>query len=495
MARLQTEIRRHATTRAACWLAGAAASLGAPAAAQQVLVQSEGARLALEPYGAAATLGSRAEIAAQQGPLDAALTAALERGGGRLDLDEPLAGVVQVPSSWRSENVRFQARWALDPNAEISISAEDGERRAYNAVSLLGAAADGQLTRDETRSAGVRAVARADRLEAQVGADSSTAAFRSRASRTSGDLANRHWLSSQRLFARLAWRPSERFSLEAGQTAQSFTVGWRGADRLTSEAAHLTPSVGVVLRPWRRTTWRLDAEETLSPIRPDQFAAYAQLATAETAAAPQPDRGWRYGARVEQQLAGEARLAASVSDWRMASVTELGPVGVGEAPVGIGPGERQQLDVNVSAPLAPVGLPGATLAGELTLRRSRVVDPFTGAPRAFSGETPYRAQLRLSGAVPASELNWSLVAQADGPQTLNQMSQVTSLGATAGLGGAVSYDAGPVRLSLELDNLIGGGRQVTTYSYAGSRADAALADVIRRNDESRAVRFSLKRAM
>ena len=53
----------------------------------------------------------------------------------------------------------------------------------------------------------------------------------------------------------------------------------------------------------------------------------------------------------------------------------------------------------------------------------------------------------------------------------------------------------PVTVSLELENLVGGSREVTTYSYAGSRADAALADVIRRNDDSRAVRISLKRAM
>lgn len=496
MARFESDIRRGATFQAAWWLAGvgAAAGLGAPAAAQQVLVQKEGARVALEPYGAASKLGSRAEIAAQQGALDASLAAALERGGGRLNLGDTPAGVVQAPSSWRSENVRFQARWALSPDAEINIAAENGERRAYNAIGLLGGAGDGQLTRDETRSAQIRAVARAGRFETQVGAEEATAAFRSQTDDAALD-PSRHWLASQRLFAKLAWRPTDRFSLEAGQTAQSFTVGWRGPETLTSSGAYLTPNFAVALRPWRRTTWRLDAEQTLTPIQPQQFAAYAQLASAGTGAAPQPDRGWRYGARLQQELGGGARLAAGVSDWRMASVTELGPVGAGEAPISIGPGDRQQLDVNLTAPLAPLGLTGTTLAGELTLRRSQVLDPFTGERRTFSGESPYRAQVRLSGALPAPDLSWSVIARADGPQALHQMSQVTNLGATAGLGGALSYGAGPVTLSLELENLVGGGREVTTYSYTGSRADAALADVIRRNDESRAVRISLKRPL
>lgn len=496
MARVDTRMRRASTLRAASWLAGvgAAAGLGAPACAQQVLVQGEGARVALEPYGAASQLGSRAEIAAQQGPLDASLAAALERGGGRLNLGDTLVGMVQIPSSWRSENVRLQARWALSSDAEINLSAQNGVRRAYNGVSVFGAAGDGQLTRDDTQSAQIRAIARLDRIEAQIGAENATSAFIVRPSDANAE-ASRNWLNSRRLFGKLAWRPSRQVTVEAGQTVQEFTVGWRGADTITSSGAYLTPNAALVLKPWSRTTWRLDAEQTLTPIQPGQFAAYAQLAASGASAAPQPDRGWRYGARVEQRLGGGATLTAGLSDWRLDSVTELGPVGAGEAPVGIGPGGRQQLDVALAAPLAPIGLPGATLAGDLTLRRSHVQDPFTGERRSFSGESPYRAQLRLSGAVPATELNWSVIAQADGPQTLNQMSQVTNLGPTAGLGGAVSYGAGPVTVSLELENLVGGSRAVTTYSYAGSRADAALADVIRRNDDSRAVRISLKRSM
>src|SRR6202007_2157414 len=114
-------------------------------------------------------------------------------------------------------------------------------------------------------------------------------------------------------------------------------------------------------------------------------------------------------------------------------------VGGGEARVSIGPGNRQQVDVNLKAPLPPLGFGATSLAGQLSWRRSQVVDPYTGQRRAFSGESPYRAELRLSGAAPVSALSWSLVASADGPQNLYQMAQVTNLGATAGVGGALTY--------------------------------------------------------
>jgi hypothetical protein len=302
-------------------------------------------------------------------------------------------------------------------------------------------------------------------------------------------------MTSRRLFARLSWPVSPHISFEAGQTAQSFTVGWRGADALQSQDGYLAPSLAVVVAPTPDTLWRVDLEETVTPVDPAKFAAYAELATPGTGSTPHPDRGWRYGLSVEHQLPGDVKLRARATQWRLTSVTDLGPVGPGEAPVGIGGGARQQLDLNVSAPLTALGLPDAVVGGELTWRRSRVLDPFTGVRRPISGESPYRAQLQLSGVLPAAAVSWSLVAKTDGPQNLYQMAKVTSLAAAAGLDGAVRYDAGAVRFSLELDNLIGGPRQVTTYSWSGSRAYGGPEQVERRDDDARAVRISLRRRL
>jgi hypothetical protein len=253
--------------------------------------------------------------------------------------------------------------------------------------------------------------------------------------------------------------------------------------------------VAVTATPWAGAKWRLEAEEIVSPINPEQFAAYAQLATRGTGYAPQPDRSLRRGLRVEQQLPGGITVAAQGSDWRYASVTDLGPVGAAEAPVSIGRGTRQQLDLDLKAPLSAVGLAGATLAGDVSWRKTQVVDPFTGQRRPFSGEAPYRAQLRLSGELPTLGVNWALLAAADGPQSIYQMSQVTSLGATTGVGGALTYGAGRAQVSLQLDNLLGGSRQVTTFNYAGSRAEGGPSEVQRREDDARAVRISLHRPL
>jgi hypothetical protein len=131
----------------------------------------------------------------------------------------------------------------------------------------------------------------------------------------------------------------------------------------------------------------------------------------------------------------------------------------------------------------------------VSLRSSQVQDPFTGQRRVMSGEAPYRARLSLGGALPGPLVSWRLTAQADGPQSVYQMEQVTNLGPTAGLGGALTYGAGPVKVSLEVDNLVGGLRDVTTLSYAGPRVEDSLSSVARRKDDARAVRIALRKGM
>lgn len=475
---------------AAC---GAGALAGLPAAAQQVLVQGEAAHLAVEPITADATLGSRAQLAAQLGAVQTSLTAVVERGGGQLSSTDAAWTSVVRPASWGANDMRFTADWTPLSGARLSLDAGDRERRTLNYTDPLGYSDDAQLAVDAARYLRLHLAAQLARLETEAGAETSTTALDTR---TAGaGPATQLWVTSRRIFTHLVWRPSPRVGIEAGQALQAYDVGWRGAGAKDSSAAYVTPDVALTVTPWIDARWRVDVEETVSPIDPAKFAAYAQLATPGGGSAPQPDHGWRYGLSLEQQLPGGIKLAGRATQWRLASVTDLGPVGGGEAPVSIGGGARQELALDVAAPLAPLGLAGTTLAGELSLRRSQVLDPFTGLRRPISGEAPYRAQVRLSGGLAATDLSWSLVAKADGPQSLYQMSQVTSLGATTGLDGALNYDAGHLRISLELDNLVGGARQVTTYSWSGSRADGGGAEVGRRDDDSRAVRISLRRRM
>jgi hypothetical protein len=449
----------------------------------------ESARLTLAPYEAPATLGSRAEFSAQAGALGASLAAAIERGGAAGDAWTSLSS----PSSWISNDMRFGATWA-GAGAHLAFEAGDRQRWTRSVADPLAGGADAQLAIDGERYFRFKATAGTAKLDLQLAAETSTTAVETEPPEAPSG-ATRQWITSRRLGANLVWRPTSRLSVEGGEAVQSFTTGWRGASALGAQDAYVTPSLAVTLAPRPDTHLRLEAEQILTPIDPAKFAAYAEIATPGTAFAPQPDRGWRYGVRLEHQLPGAVKLTAEAADWRLASVTDLGPVGAGEAPVGVGSGERRQVSINLAAPLARIGLPNATVAGEVSVLSSQVQDPFTRQRRQMSGEAPYRVMLSVAGGLPARDLSWSLRAQADGPQSYYQMAQVTNLGPTAGLGAALNYGAGPVRLSLEVDNLVGGGRDVATLNYPVSRAQDAPSSVERRRDDARAIRIALRRGL
>jgi hypothetical protein len=486
-------MRRPSAPSAALTLSAAAAlaGLAEPARAQQ----TPAAQISLEPIAADAALGGRARATAKLGELDTSLTAAVEHGGGELSASDAAWSTVARPASWTGDDLQLNANWTPGSVGRLSVEAGGRERRTRNFLDPLGGSSEEQLAIDQGRFLRLGVAATAGKMDLKAGAEAATTGLDTLPRGEAAGAATRLWISSRRIFAHLAWRPTRLVLVEAGQAAQAFDVGWRSAEALQSQAAYLTPSLALVLTPSSRTTWRVDLEETVTPFDPAQFAAYAQLATPGGGAAPQPDHGWRSGLSLEQHLPGGLELGARATSWRLASVTELGPVGAGEAPVGIGAGARQQLELSLAAPLTGFGLPGANLAGQVSWRASQVADPFTGARRRMSGETPYQAQLQLSGALAAPDLSWSLVAKADGPQSLYQMTTVTSLGATAGLGGALHYDAGQVRLSLELDNVVGGARPVTTFTYPGARSDGGAPQVERRDDHARAVRLSLRRGL
>lgn len=478
---------------AGCGLAGISVLAFAPAAtAQQVLVQADGAKVALEPYSAPAAVGSRAQLSASLGAVDTSVSAAIERGGNGVSGAGGDAWTdIYNPSAWVSDDVRLGANWS-GGGARLSVEAGDRQRWTRSVGAPLVSSADSQLAVDGARYLKVHAGAQLDSFDLQLAAESATTALDTEAASAG---ATRLWVTSRRLGANLAWKPNSRISLEGGETAQTFSAGWRGAGSLDAQDAYLTPSVALTLTPFADAQWRLEAEETLTPLDPSKFAAYAQIATPGAAYTAQPDRGWRYGLKLQHHLPGGVTLTAQADDWRLASVTELGPVGAGEAPVGIGAGERRQVALNLAAPLNGLGVPKGAVAGEVSVATSQVQDPFTGQRREMSGESPYRAKLSVSGALAAPDLSWRLTAQADGPQSVYQMAQVTSLGPSAGLGGALTYGAGPMKISLELDNVLGGLRDVTTSSYAGPRSEDSLSSVVRRKDDSRAVRLAFRRGL
>ena len=298
---------------------------------------------------------------------------------------------------------------------------------------------------------------------------------------------------AQRAFSTVKWTLIPGLSLEGGGAAEIFNVGWRGADAGLQNYAYLTPKAAANLAAWPGGQLQISVERVVSPVNATQFGSFIDTAERPLdAAAFQPDHEWRYTGKLDQKLAG-VDLSASYIHALLQSVTDFGPAGAGQAPMSIGGGQRDQLDLGLNAPLEAVGLASATLTGKASWRASRVIDPFTQTPRRLSGETPYQAEINLAQSLPAAHLRLGVKAQVSGAQTTYQMSQLSTLSPTGGLGGFLDYSAAGVAIHLQLDNLVGGGRTDRETYFIGSRSLDDVDRAIDTRQDSRAVAISLQK--
>jgi hypothetical protein len=154
----------------------------------------------------------------------------------------------------------------------------------------------------------------------------------------------------------------------------------------------------------------------------------------------------------------------------------LAPAGALAARVGMGEGDRREVQTRLAAPLPLFGWTPFSLEAQATWRDSAVQDPITGVLGRMSGERPYDASFSMSHAIGA-DLRWGVTAKAAGPQVNLGPTEIANLSSTAGFGGFVQYQARPVTVRLSLDNLVGGDRSERDVIYGGLR-DTSVVDHI-----------------
>jgi hypothetical protein len=199
---------------------------------------------------------------------------------------------------------------------------------------------------------------------------------------------------------------------------------------------------------------------------------------------------------LEQKLAGQLQLSAALTEARIDSATELGPVGPDlQAPISSPGGQRQELDLSLSTPLAALGLPSFTLKGSGAWRDSQVRDPFTREYRRASAESPETATLDLTQAGLAGGAKWGLEGRFGGDQSIYQMSQVTSVSVADSLGGFVEYNPGAFAVRLQVDGLYGGERTATDLYYNTTRAAGYVDRMDHRSEDGQAVKLVLSKAL
>ena len=215
-------------------------------------------------------------------------------------------------------------------------------------------------------------------------------------------------------FAKGVWRPSSKWTIEAGLRYEASTIESSGDVSLEKSLYYAKPRLALTWAPQPSTQVRFRFERVVDQLDFDDFVADSSLNTGViTAGNPDlvPEQAWVSEAAFEQRYAGAA-IVLTLRHSALSDAIDRAPVflptGVFDAPSNIGDGTKDELILSLSVPLAKLGLEGATIKGESTWRRSEVTDPTTGEKREISGLRPLEWEAHFTHDLPAHRLTWGV---------------------------------------------------------------------------------------
>ena len=207
---------------------------------------------------------------------------------------------------------------------------------------------------------------------------------------------------------RAAWRASEALTVEAGLRQEISRTTTRGDLTLENPLRFTKPRLSVTWVASPSTQVRARVEREVGQLNFEDFVATSSVASTGTLSAGNPDltpqQAWVYEAAFERRFWTSGALVLTVRHSEIRDVVDRVPVfsatGVilADSPGNIGDGTRDELQASLSLPLDRLGVAAAQFRGQVTRRRSEVLDPVTGRKREIS-------TLRTSGSRDAERLS------------------------------------------------------------------------------------------
>ena len=215
-------------------------------------------------------------------------------------------------------------------------------------------------------------------------------------------------------FVTTTWRMNAQWTLEAGSHVEVSELHQEGDSAVRKSFFYPKPRVLLSFAPTHANQWRLLIERSVGQLDFEDFVSSTSLSVdTVTAGNPdlEPDRTWTAELSWEHRLLDSGSLVLTARREKISDLIDRVPVdrvalldGVGN----IGEGERDELEIGFTMPLAPLGLDSGLLKTTALWRRSRAIDPVTGEQREISEEAPFEGALQFSHDLPALKVHWGV---------------------------------------------------------------------------------------
>ncbi|HZZ36518.1 MAG TPA: TonB-dependent receptor [Caulobacteraceae bacterium] len=285
-------------------------------------------------------------------------------------------------------------------------------------------------------------------------------------------------------FAQATWRPMTTLTAEVGIRAEGSKITSSGDTAFGKTLFYPKPRAVLTWSPDPVDQVRLRLEREVGQLNFDDFVAASSVANTGTPIAGNPDinpqQAWVAEATYERRFWVSGVVGLTARYYRLSDVVDRKAAGntVIDAPGNIGDGTRWEGAAQLTLPLGRLGVPGGLLKGLATWRRSRVIDPVTGASREISGLHPIDWELHFSQDLPRWRFNWGVDALGRYRETYYRVTEIETKEIKTLVTLFAEYKPRPdIIFHAEVQNATSRGALRIRRVYAGARNVAALSYV------------------
>ena len=284
------------------------------------------------------------------------------------------------------------------------------------------------------------------------------------------------------LFGTSTWRPNARWGLEVGFRAETSTITQSGDASEERSFFYPKPRALLTWSPNEQNQFRFRIEREVGQLDFGDFVSSAAFSTGVVTSgnsALEPDKTWVFEAAWERRFWEDGTLVVTAAHGEITDASDRVPIytltDVFDAPGNIGEGRADTLAVDLTLPLARLGVPGGRLRTQFEWSRSEVTDPTTGEVRRISGQEPLEGEVNFTQDLPRWNLQWGGNAFLARQETYFRFDTIETVELETWYNLFAEWRARPnLAIRLELQNLAGRNFVRTREVYSGPRDTSPL---------------------
>ncbi len=212
------------------------------------------------------------------------------------------------------------------------------------------------------------------------------------------------------VFGQTTWRPSAKFTLEAGLRVEVSEISQSGDSDLTRSFVYPKPRLQATWTPWAGHQFRLRAEREVGQLDFGDFVASSDIDIGQVEGGNpdlEPEKSTVLEAIYERRFLDEGVLTLTWSHAEIEDVVDVIPLTGGFDAVGnIGDGRADFFQVQMTLPTDRLGVPNGRLKARGGWYETSVTDPVTGDERRFQGNQPFGCGVSFDQDLAGGRWSW-----------------------------------------------------------------------------------------